>query len=104
MSFDGNEGKVVSLQEAAIWTAKYRNNIQPGETIAHFMGKNKLQELLEQENCVGVRIYYGIDENGEKNLVFVGADENENDLVGGIILEYATRCPPKCSEKNDLNT
>ena len=104
MSFDGNEGKVVSLEEAAIWTANFRNSIQPGETIAHFIGKNKLLELLEQENCVGVRIYYGLDENGEKNLVFVGADENENDLVDGIILEYATKCPPKCSEKNDLNT
>jgi hypothetical protein len=41
MSFDGNEGKVVSIQEAAIWTAEYRNSIQPGETIAHFIGKNK---------------------------------------------------------------
>ena len=97
MSFDGNEGKVVSLEEAAIWTANFRNSIQPGETIAHFIGKNKLLELLEQENCVGVRIYYGLDENGEQNLVFVGADENENDLVNGVIVEYAPKCPPKCS-------
>jgi hypothetical protein len=104
MSFDGNEGKVVSLEEAAIWTANFRNSIQPGETIAHFIGKNKLLELLEQENCVGVRIYYGLDEIGEKNLVFVGADEDENDLVDGVILEFAVKCPPKCSEKNDLNT
>jgi hypothetical protein len=104
MSFDGNEGKVVSLEEAAIWTANYRNSIQPSETIAHFIGKNKLLELLEQENCVGVRIYYGIDENGEQNLVFVGADENENDLVNGVIVEYAPKCPPKCSEKNPWNS
>jgi hypothetical protein len=104
MSFDGNEGKVVSLEEAAIWTANFRNSIQPGETIAHFIGKNKLLELLEQENCVGVRIYYGLDEIGEKNLVFVGTDEDENDLVDGVILEFAVKCPPKCSEKNDLNT
>jgi hypothetical protein len=104
MSFDGNEGKVVSIQEAAIWTAKYRNNIQPGETIAHFIGKNKLNLILDQKNCVGVRIYYGIDENDEKNLVFVGADENENDLVDGVILEYVRKCPPYCSDKNPLNS
>jgi hypothetical protein len=103
MSFDGYEGKIVSLQEASIWTANYRNSTQPGETIAHFIGKNKLLELLEQENCVGVRIYYGIDENGEKNLIFVGADENENDLQDGVILEYAKKCPPFCSNKNPLN-
>ena len=103
MSFDGNEGKVVSLEEAAIWTSEYRKSIQLGKTIAHFIGKNKLLELLEQENCVGARIYYGIDENGEKNLVFVGADEKENDLVDGVILEYTKKCPPFCSNKNPLN-
>jgi hypothetical protein len=104
MSFDGNEGKVVSLEEAAIWTANFRNSIQPGETIAHFIGKNKLLELLEQENCVGVRIYYGLDENGDKNLVFVGADENENDIVEGLVMEYTYKCPPRCSDKNPLNS
>jgi hypothetical protein len=104
MSFDGNEGKKVTLQEAAEWTANYRKSVQSGQTIAHFIGKNKLNELLEQENCVGVRIYYGLDENSEKNLVFVGADENENDLVDGVILEYSKRCPPICSNKNPLNS
>ncbi len=104
MSFDGNEGKKVSLQEAAEWTSNYRKSVQSGQTIAQFIGKNKLIELLEQENCVGVRIYYGLDEIGEKNLVFVGADEDENDLVDGVILEFAVKCPPKCSDKNDLNT
>jgi hypothetical protein len=104
MSFDGNEGKVVTLEEAASWTTNFRNSIQPGETIAHFIGKNKLQEILEQENCVGVRIYYGLDEHGAKNLVFVGADENENDLVDGVILDFAKKCPPSCSERNQLNS
>lgn len=104
MSFDGNEGRIVSLQEAANWTSEYRKSIKPGETIAHFIGKNKLMRLLEQENCVGVRIYYGLDENDEQNLVFVGADENENDLVNGVIVEYTPKCPPKCSEKNPLNS
>jgi hypothetical protein len=104
MSFDGNEGEEVTLNEASVWTANYRNEIQPSETIAHFIGKNKLNLILEQENCAGVRIYYGIDENGEKNLVFVGADENENDLVDGVILEYSRKCPPYCSDKNPLNS
>lgn len=104
MSFEGNEGKVVSLHEAAVWTANYRKSIKSGETIAHFIGKNKLIELLEQENCVGVRIYYGLDENGEKNLVFVGADQNENDLIENIILEFTKKCPPYCSDKNPLNS
>ena len=104
MSFNGDEGKVVSLEEAAVWTAAYRKTIPTGSTIAHFIGENKLNLILEQKDCVGVRIYYGLDEDGNQNLVFVGADKDENDLVNGVIVEYVLSCPPFCSGLNDLNS
>ena len=104
MSFNGDEGTVVTLKEASVWTANYRKNIPVGGTIAHFVGKNKLNMILQQKDCVGVRIYYGIDEKGNKNLVLVGADANENDLANGVIVEYFPKCPPKCSSANSLNS
>jgi hypothetical protein len=104
MSFNGDEGTVVTLKEASVWTANYRKTIPVGGTIAHFIGKNKLNMILQQKDCVGVRVYYGIDEKGNKNLVFVGADANENDLADGVIVEYAVRCPPRCSTSNALNS
>lgn len=103
MAFTGNESKKVTLADASTWTANYRATISSGDTLGHFFGKNKINDILNQEGCVGVRIYYGID--GEaKNLVMVGADANENDLEEGIILEHAVPCPTRCSTPNKLNS
>jgi hypothetical protein len=48
MAFTGDEGTVVTLAEAAEWTANYRKTIPEGDTIAHFVGKEKLLSILEQ--------------------------------------------------------
>jgi hypothetical protein len=104
MSFNGNEGEFVTLSDASRWTANYRNTIQPGDTIAFAAGKEKLIELLNQDECLGARIYYGIGDEGQKNLVIVGVDENGNDLEDGLILERISACPPFCSKRNKLNS
>ena len=103
MSFNGNEGEFVTLNDASRWTANYRNTIQPGDTIAEFQGKDKLLELLNQEGCVGIRFYYAINDEGNKILVLVGADCDENDMENGLLLNDALLCPPNCSRPNRLN-
>ena len=104
MSFYGNEGEFVTLNDASRWTANYRNTIQPGDVIAEFLGKEKILELLSQEGCVGIRFYYAINDSGEKILVLVGADSNENDMENGLILDFGIPCPPVCSKRNRLNS
>jgi hypothetical protein len=104
MSFNGNEGEFVTLNDASRWTANYRNTIQRGDTIAEFQGKEKLLELLNQEGCVGIRFYYAINDEGQKVLVLVGADRSQNDLVDGLILEKGDPCPSFCSVINRLNS
>ncbi len=104
MSFYGNEGEFVTLNDASRWTANYRNTIQPGDVIAEFLGKEKILELLSQEGCVGIRFYYAINDSGEKILVLAGADSNENDMENGLILENGYPCPPFCPKKNLLNS
>jgi|688.fasta_scaffold524754_2 hypothetical protein len=104
MAFTGDEGTVVTLAEAAEWTANYRKTIPEGDTIAHFVGKEKLLSILEQDDCVGIRFYYGKENDGAKNLIAVGANSAENDLIDGIIVERIIGCPTRCSEKNPLNS
>lgn len=104
MGFNGKEGSEVTLEEASKWTASYRSTIEEGDVIALFVGKDNLQKILEQEECMGIRFYFGIGDDGVKNLIAVGATRDENDMVDGIIMERFSPCPPVCSAKNSLNS
>jgi hypothetical protein len=104
MAFNGDEGSVVTLTEASGWTANYRRTIASGEIIAQFVGRKKLLEILDQEDCMGIRFYYGIGDDGKKNLIAVGATSDENDMVDGIIVDKCSPCPSHCSTRNALNS
>lgn len=104
MAFTGNEGEVVSLRDAGSWTANYRNQMEEGEPKGHFVGKNKIEQILNQEGVVGIRFYHAIDDEGKRNLVLVGVDSSENDIVNGVIVDRTVVCPPKCGTANDLNS
>lgn len=102
MAFDGTEGGQISLEEAALMTANYRSE-NPNSTIAHFFGKDILNQILEQSECVGIRVYYGMNEDGQKELVLVGVDSDENDILE-LIADLSMPCPKTCSTPNPLNS
>lgn len=102
MAFDGTEGGQITLENGAEMTAKYRHDY-PNETLAHFFGKDILEKILDQEGCVGIRFYYGIDEDGQKQIVMVGVDSDENDLTN-LVADMSFPCPNACSTPNALNS
>ncbi len=93
--FTGDEGEVISLSTGSDWTANYRA-ANPGQTKAFFYGQVILNDILAQADCVGIRIYYAIDEEGDKQLVIVGVDEDGNDQTAGIVADRAKPCPTYC--------
>lgn len=103
MAFTGNEAEEFPLETAAEWTKNYRETINPGDVHAHFFGKNIIQKILDQEGCMGIRIYYALDESGKKQLIIVGADAEENDIYNGVIAERSYTCPPFCATNSPLN-
>ena len=102
MAFDGTEGGQISLETAATLTANYRSE-NPNSTIAHFFGRDILNQLLEQSECVGVRVYYGMSDDGQQELVLVGVDSDENDILD-LIADLSMPCPKTCSTPNPLNS
>ena len=76
MAFDGTEGGAITLAAGADLTAEYRREY-PNDRKGHFFGKDILNEILDQERCEGIRMYYGIATNGDKELVTVGADADD---------------------------
>lgn len=52
-----------------------------GEGGAQFVGKNILEEILAQPDCIGINIYKALNEKGEKTYVLVGLDKSNNPIL-----------------------
>lgn len=102
MAFDGTEGAAISILDAAPLTKNYRD-ANPGAVKATFIGKEHIQDLLDQTNCKGIRVYFGLSSTGEMETIWVGADTHENDILD-LIIDNAIKCPVRCGTKNKLNT
>jgi hypothetical protein len=53
----GKEGAVIDIRVAAEWTRNHRHR-NPGGVISQFFGKEILTRILNQPDCVGIRIYF----------------------------------------------
>lgn len=103
MAFTGQENHSISLTEASNLTRNYRI-VNPNSIKAGFFGRDTIERILAKDGCVGIRIYYALDDSSVPTLVLVGADANENDLVDGEIAERPTPCPPDCGQANVINS
>lgn len=103
MQFTGKEEHQISLEEAIKLVVNFRNKVGGEGVKAHFIGKEAILKVLEQENCVGVRIYYAENDEGKPELIIVGVNGNGKDLVEGLILERTWPCPPYCDGESRLN-
>ena len=70
----------------------------------------QVKSMLGNTNCVGMRIYYGMDENKKIHGILVGVDNEgkdilpENEQAGNYILERGIRCPDNCPPTSPLNS
>ena len=102
MSFNPNENHSITLAEASVMTKAYRDaNIN--SKIGGFFGKDAVQEILNQIDCVGLKFYFALD-NGNLTLVLCGATTDENDLYLGHLAEDCKEDPPHHSSNNPLNS
>ncbi|MCC6685182.1 MAG: hypothetical protein IT247_08930 [Bacteroidia bacterium] len=104
MPFNGTEGSAITLNEASTLTANYRAKSRDVVN-AIFMGRDLLNQILAQPDCMGIRVYYAFNEvTNQPTMVFVGADAMENDMTSGIIADFGLPCPTACSINNPLNS
>ncbi|TAE86862.1 MAG: hypothetical protein EAY81_04950 [Bacteroidetes bacterium] len=102
MSFNGTEGAPIALATAAQWTANYRNAAGTGVIKAHFFGRDILEKILAQDGCMGIRMYYAINDEGVQQLILVGADAHEKDQVDGTVADFSIPCPSRCDTSSSL--
>lgn len=102
MPFTGNEDCTVSLTDAAALNANFRNNFR-NQPLGVYFSQKTLREVLNQDDCVGIRFYFGADEDNKLTITFAGVLANEDDILE-IIGDNGIKCPPHCGAKNDLNS
>ncbi len=103
MQFTGDEAEHIPLDLAARWTRTYREK-HPAETKAYFFGRNILQKILDPENCMGIRVFYALDDDSQKQLILVGADAEGNNQLDGTIADRGYPCPDQCGKTDALNS
>ena len=102
MSFTTNDGEFISLSDASSWTANHRNSSNYNGVKAQFYGKAKVGQILAQQGCTGLRVYYALDAQNAPVLILIGTDSSGNDLETSLILERGTLCPPNCGTADNL--
>ena len=112
-NFNVSAGGSIPLATAKRWAANYRATIKPGEHEAHYFGAESINRVLNEDNSVGLRIYYAIDDEGKKQVLLIGVDAEGNNLLpeegaaakattedgGPIIVDQSVPCPPNCGIK-----
>jgi hypothetical protein len=90
----GSEGSPIELELAARWTRNYREN-HPDETISQFFGKEILEKILAQKNCLGIRFYYAFDQpkGGKKHLIIAGVMSDGSDQIHAEAFEAKAAAP-----------
>jgi hypothetical protein len=106
MAFTGNEDHSITFEDAAELTRNYRREMKAGDRKGGYFSQDAIQTLLDQENCVGIRYYYGLDDDDQQVLVLVGVGKDENDLIGAryVCIEASIPCPAQCGADNILNS
>jgi hypothetical protein len=104
MNIDPNSGEIISQARAIELINAFKVKF-PNQVVSSFIGANNVKAILDQEDCIGIRIYNGYDTIEDKiSLVLVGVDSNDKDmLTNGIIYDKVVKCPPHCPTNTILS-
>lgn len=106
-TFTGSEGGPISPATLKSWMNNYdarQTETFPGKTVikGHFFGRDKIMQLLNEKDAVGIRVYHGVNDNGDYTVMLVAARSDWSDILpdsepgGPIILDDSANCPPYC--------
>lgn len=99
-----SNGSLINKVEAKELIQNYKEANIDSIKRAFRYDKNLLEEVLsDNSECSGLRIYMGLNDDGDQCLVIVGVDGNGKDLTDNKILEYGTPCPDHCDNSSYFN-
>jgi len=94
--YSGNENHFITLEQATLLVKNFQNSVPEGSIVGEYFGRDAIFSILNQERCVGLRIYYGRNDDGTPVFVLVGVDGSGGDMKSGVLAELGYPCPPFC--------
>lgn len=76
---DANVGEHIGYELGAKMIKDYYDKYN--DNGYQFIGKNVLTQILEQPGCVGLNIFKGLNESGEKTYVITGVDSEGQPIL-----------------------
>lgn len=102
MPIDPSSGAEITLEEAQRLIESFQAKF-PGEIKASFVGIETLNLILQQQDLMGVRIYYGYDTDAKQiSPILVGVDNNSKDMTA-VLVDRLDPCPTECDPSSPLN-
>lgn len=95
-----SEGSAISLDAASGYTAAFRSAYSSLKKSIS-IGNNHVLEMLEQDGATGLRVYFGVNSEGD-NTVWLQAVNG--DAPFGVMYNWGSFCPPQCGTSNSLNS
>jgi hypothetical protein len=106
----------IDLPTAIQLTRKYRENkdklvtpeFSDAMCLSETFDASAIRAVLDQPGCVSFRAYYGMKENKEVCVVFVGVNDKNEDIIfednpaKNILVDNPVKCPPFCPEDSPL--
>ncbi|MCI0707458.1 MAG: hypothetical protein L0Y80_08255 [Ignavibacteriae bacterium] len=102
--FTGKEDHGISLDQASKQTRRYRESRPKHGIKGGYFSRTAFEKILAQANCVGIRVYFGLHEDGTPTMVLAGVTEDGNDIDQGLLSDDHLPCPPYCGADNPLNS
>ena len=73
-------GEDIGLAEGAQLVKNFRA-ANPDATPGYYIGRNIIDQLLNQPGCVGINFRKCVTENNEEHLVYTGVDADGKDIL-----------------------
>lgn len=105
--YTGMEGNPVSASDAQRWITNFMNQ-NPTSIRAHFFGHEILNQILNENNCMGIRANYALNGAGVPQLLLIGTVANGLNILplitpgartedgSGTVADMSWPCPSYC--------
>lgn len=111
VTLNGTEGEIITITSAkeAMLNYQFSSTFIANNGIKGFLfGKDHIENILSQEECIGIRIYYGYSREVNNSLlpqlIIVGTDGDGNDILNSdLILDTGLPCPRLCPPETALD-